>query len=120
MSVIKQIRELITPHAAENADAWAARWIPSAQQHIASEVVQSITALTGGELDQLTPETHLHDDLGLNELQHVELMLDVERKFNLEISNQDDVEIQTIAQLVQCVHAKPGKPEARNHDDEKG
>jgi acyl carrier protein len=60
----------------------------------------------------------LIEDLGLNELQRVELVLAVEQQVNLEISDRDAEGIQTIAQLVQCVHSKPRRTDAMSVAEE--
>ncbi len=104
MSVIEHIKEMISPGALENANAWAAQWFPDSQRAIASGVVQSVMSLAGGNPERLTSETRFVEDLALNELKRVQLVLDVERRFDLEIPDQDAHEIQTIGELVEWVH----------------
>ncbi len=106
MSVVQHIKEMISSNATENADAWAAKWFTGPQQVVASSVAQLIIAIAGGDLDRLTAETRFIEDLALNELQRVQLVMAVEQQFNVEISDQDADGIDTVAQLVECVHAK--------------
>lgn len=106
MSVVQQIKEMISSSATEDAQAWAAKWFAGPQQIVASGVAQLVIAAAGGDLDRLTAETRFIEDLALNELQRVQLLMAVEQQFNLEISDEDAEGIDTIAQLVECVHAK--------------
>ena len=106
MSVVQQIKEMISAGATENAEAWAAKWFAGPRQIVASGVAQLVIAAAGGDLDRLTPETRFIEDLSLNELQRVQLVMAVEDQFRFEISDEDAEGIDTIAQLVECVRAK--------------
>ena len=110
---MKQIKEMMSPGTTEHANAWAAQRFAGAQQAVASGVVQAVIAVAGDELDRLTPQTRLIEDLALNELQRVQLMLAVEQEFGVEIADRDGEGIQTIAQLVGCVQ-KARQAEAVN------
>ena len=112
MSVVQHIKEMISPGATENADAWAAKWFAVPQQAVASAVAQLVIAVAGGDLDRLTTETRFIEDLALNELQRVQLVMAVEQHFNLEISDEDAKGIDTMVQLVACVHAKTHEVDA--------
>jgi acyl carrier protein len=92
--------------AVENADAWAAKWFAGPQQFVASGVAQSVITVAGGQLEQLTAETRFIDDLSLNELQRVQLVLAVERQFNVELSDEDAKGIDTMSQLIEWIHAR--------------
>ena len=106
MSVIDQIKEMISPAPAAGADAWAEGFFPGPQQAVASRVVRIVLAIAGGEIFRLTDQTRLIEDLALNELQRVQLVMAVEEQFGIEISEQDAQGIQMIGQLVERVHGK--------------
>ena len=112
MSVVQHIKEMISSGAMENADAWAAQWFAGPQQFVASGVAQSVMAVADGHLEQLTAETRFIEDLSLNELQRVQLVLAVERQFNVELSDEDAKGIDTMAQLIEWVHAKTHESDA--------
>src|ERR1051325_7400794 len=109
MSVIEHIKEIVSPGAAEKNQAWAAQWFPSAQRATAIGIGSVVVALAGGDLERLTADTRLTEDLSLNELQHVQLIVAIEEQFNVEILESDTNQMHTIAQLVECVHSKPPK-----------
>jgi len=106
VSVVQHIKEMISSGATENADAWAAKWFAVPQRVVASGVAQLVIAIAGGDLDRLSAQTRFIEDLGLNELQRVQLVMAVEQQFNVELSDQDAEDIDTMAQLVEWVHAK--------------
>jgi acyl carrier protein len=114
VSVVQHIKEMISSSATENADAWAAKWFPGPQMAVASGVAQLVIAVAGGDLDRLTAETQFIEDLALNELQRVQLVMAVEQQFNVEFSDQDAEGLDTMAQLVECVHTKTHGTEAQS------
>jgi acyl carrier protein len=85
---------------------WAEQWFATPQQIVATGVSESVMSTGGGDLKQLTPAARLVEDLHLNELQQVRLMLALEQRFNLEISDRDVEGIRTIQQLVDWVESK--------------
>jgi acyl carrier protein len=96
----------------ENADAWAAKWFAGPQRFVASAVAQSVIAVAGGHLEALTAGTRFIEDLSMNELQRVQLVLAVERQFNVELSEEDAKDIETLAELIEWVHAKTHESDA--------
>jgi acyl carrier protein len=106
MNVLGHIKEMISPGAADAGRLWAEQWFATPQQMVATGVSESVMAHGGGDLKQLTPAARLVEDLQLNELQRVQLMLAVEQRFNLEISDRDAEGILTIQQLVDWVESK--------------
>ena len=113
MSVVQHIKEMISSNTTENADAWAAKWFAGPRQAVASGVAPLVMTVAGGDLHRLTAETRFIEDLALNELQRVQLVMAVEQQFNVEISDQDAEGIDTMAQLVEWVHAKTHRAEAK-------
>ena len=112
MNIVEHIKEIVSPSSAEDAKAWAAQWFSEPQRVAATGVVQCVMANGISDMERLTPDARLIEDLGLNELQQVQLMLAVDQRFNLEISDGDAKGIQTIAQLIECVHLKMSGPPA--------
>lgn len=55
--------------------------------------------------DEITPELKLREDLGLDSLNMVELMVELEDKFNIEIeeSDLDPAALQTVSQIYDLV-----------------
>ena len=118
MKVIEHIKEMISPGSV-NVDAWAAQFFSGSRQGVASRILQIISTLTNSELSRLTDQTRLIEDLGLNELQRVQLVLAVEEQFGIEISEQDVREAQTLGQFVERVYQKARSAEAAQGRDRK-
>lgn len=55
--------------------------------------------------NEITPELKLKEDLGLDSLNLVELMVEIEEKFDIEIeeSDLDPAELQTVSRLYDLV-----------------
>lgn len=55
--------------------------------------------------ENITPELKLNEDLGLDSLNMVELMVELEERFNIEIdeSDLDPSELQTVSQIYALV-----------------
>lgn len=88
------------------ARAWSERFFHGRRRSLATMVIESVSANGGGDLERLTPGSRLVEDVALNELQRVQLVLDVEERFDLEISDGDAERIKTIEELVDCVESK--------------
>lgn len=55
--------------------------------------------------EEILPEHRLHDDLGLDSLNMVELMVELEEQFNIELdeSDLDPAKLQTVKQIYALV-----------------
>ena len=55
---------------------------------------------------EVRPETLIADDLGMNFIDNVELIMALEAKFNIEISDEDADEMKTIGDVVSYIESK--------------
>lgn len=73
---------------------------------------QQIYATLGGYLrrdpDSLHPEDSLRDDLGLDSLQTIELVYEVESTFDIQIPDEDFGRLGTIGDVVSYLHERTG------------
>jgi acyl carrier protein len=106
MSVLGQLKDMVTPGEPERVSTWAAQYFDGSERTVASGVVQAIIGREGIALERVTPESRLIEDLALNELRLVQLVLAVEEKFAVEVSDQDAAPIHTVRELIACVHKK--------------
>ncbi len=72
---------------------------------ILEKVKEIIVDLQGFDLSKLEPETKLIDDLGFDSLDAVEIIMDLEREFNIaildsETENQENLTIQSLVDIV--------------------
>lgn len=68
---------------------------------IFEKVKQIIAEELGVELDDITMDTHLTDDLGADSLDAVELIMSIEDEFEVEIPDEDLQKVQTVADIVE-------------------
>ncbi|WAM30883.1 acyl carrier protein [Caldicellulosiruptor naganoensis] len=55
------------------------------------------------EVDKITPESSFLDDLGADSLDIVELIMELEEEFNIEIPDEDAEKIRTVADAVKYI-----------------
>ena len=67
-------------------------------------VREVIAEVTGNELDDVLPESHLEDDLGVTPLDYQRLISRLEKEFGISLSENDIIdEIETVQQLAAVV-----------------
>lgn len=89
----------------DQAEGWAQKFFPASQQEAARRVAQMLTAHFGARLETLTPATELKD-LMANNLEPVKFVLELEREFELEISDTEGESLATVGDVVSCVHVR--------------
>ncbi|MDI3257187.1 MAG: acyl carrier protein [Kyrpidia sp.] len=62
----------------------------------------------GVDEDKVTMEASFKDDLGADSLDIVELVMELEDEFGMEISDEDAEKISTVAEVVQYVESHQG------------
>jgi acyl carrier protein len=79
------------------------------------EIVEKVKALISEQLgvdeSEITPSASFSDDLGADSLDQVELVMALEEKFSLEISDADTERIRTVQDAIEYIekHAKVSK-----------
>jgi acyl carrier protein len=67
------------------------------REEILKEVQKLVSQLTDAEI---TEETNLHDDLGFDSLDDVELIMNCEKHFGIRIPDEEAGEIDTIKEMI--------------------
>jgi acyl carrier protein len=77
---------------------------------IVADVLERVTAIIvdrlGVEESKITLEASFKDDLGADSLDVVELVMELEDEFDLEISDDDAEKISTVGDAVNYIQAK--------------
>ena len=76
------------------------------KQEIAAGVRQAITDQAGYINSEITDEKRLEIDLCLDKLDVVELVMNVEESFNIEISEEEAEKVNTVGDLIGIVTRK--------------
>jgi acyl carrier protein len=77
-----------------------------ATQDIAEGLREIMAARLGLPPEQLVPEARLVEDLGLDSLDAVELAISVERKFDIEVPEEELTKLKTVADMVALVESR--------------
>ena len=77
-----------------------------ATQDVPSGLREIMAARLGLPVEQLVPEARLVEDLGLDSLDAVELAISVERKFDIEVPEEELTKLKTVADMVALVESR--------------
>ena len=77
-----------------------------ATQGVAEGLREIMAARLGLPAEQLVPEARLVEDLGLDSLDAVELAISVERKFDIEVPEEELTKLKTVADMVALVQSR--------------
>jgi acyl carrier protein len=77
-----------------------------ATQDVADGLREIMAARLGLPAEQLLPEARLVEDLGLDSLDAVELAISVERKFDIEVPEEELTKLKTVADMVALVESR--------------
>jgi acyl carrier protein len=75
-------------------------------EDVRSTVVELVAERMGVEPDQITDETHFVNDLQSDSLDMAELVIDLEEKFDLSISDEEAQQIETVGQAIDYIEQK--------------
>lgn len=73
---------------------------------IKEKVVQIIVNKLGLDEEQVTPEAHIINDLGADSIETVELIMEFEDKFGIEIPDDDGEKIATVGDAITYLEEK--------------
>ena len=80
-----------------------------ATQDVANGLREIMAARLGLQPEQLVPEARLVEDLGLDSLDAVELAISVERKFDIEVPEDELTKLKTVADMLALVESRTGQ-----------
>lgn len=71
-----------------------------------SKIIKVIMEMSERSKEELKPEARLLEDLGMDELDQIELVMALEDRFGIDISNKEIRDIKTVEELVNLVNGK--------------
>ena len=72
---------------------------------VTERVYEIVATQLGVSKEQITPETHFVNDLGADSLDQVELVMELEEEFDINIPDDAAEKIQTVGQAVQYIES---------------
>ncbi len=75
------------------------------------EVKQIISDEFFIEMEEITEESDLRNDLGIDSLAATQLILDLEKKYNIRISEEEAVELKKFSDVINILNEKVKKDE---------
>ena len=76
---------------------------------IMERVMDIVSEQLGVDKDKITPETSFVNDLGADSLDTVELVMELEEEFDINIPDDAAEKIQTVGQAVKFIEENSGK-----------
>jgi acyl carrier protein len=70
---------------------------------VAERVIEIVAEQLGVNKDQITPETSFVNDLGADSLDTVELVMELEEEFDINIPDDAAEKIQTVGQAIEYI-----------------
>jgi len=77
--------------------------MPEELKKIEERVIEIVCEQMGASRDKISPETSFIQDLGADSLDTVELVMEFEDEFDLNIPDEDAEKIQTVADAVKYI-----------------
>ena len=73
---------------------------------VETKIKEAIVEKLGVEESKVTPQASFINDLGADSLDTVELIMELENKFNIQIPDEDQEKIQTVGDAISYVKSK--------------
>ena len=70
---------------------------------VAERVIEIVAEQLGADKDKVTPETSFVNDLGADSLDTVELVMELEEEFDINIPDDAAEKIQTVGQAIEFI-----------------
>lgn len=82
---------------------------------IADRIAEILVTVFEAPRDKIRPDAHLIDDLGADSLDLIEVQMQCEEEFGIEISDEEAAGVLTVADIVQLVdrHLQAGAKRSR-------
>lgn len=70
------------------------------------KIVRIVQENLGVSSEEITPATHLVNDLGADSLDHVELVMTLEEEFEIEIPDEQAERLNTVQDIIDLINAQ--------------
>ena len=70
---------------------------------VTERVYEIVATQLGVSKEQITPETHFVNDLGADSLDQVELVMELEEEFDIDVADEDVERLKTLGDLIRYI-----------------
>jgi acyl carrier protein len=74
-------------------------------ENLEKEIISIISDVSGFDIEEITPETNLMNDLEVDSIKAIEITVAIEKKFKISVRDEDVPNITTVAQAVELVNS---------------
>jgi acyl carrier protein len=78
----------------------------SENRTIVSAVLDLLSTTSGISVEKITKDMNIIDDLGMDSFSIVEIVYELEMKFDVQVRNEDLKKIKTVADVIELVETK--------------
>ncbi len=71
-------------------------------------VLKAVAERTGRELSEITPQTDVREDLGMDSLDAVELIMELEEELGISMPSDKTAELKTVGEIVALAESLAG------------
>ena len=75
---------------------------------VSERVISIVAEQLGVDKEKVTPATHFVNDLGADSLDTVELVMELEEEFDVDIPDDAAEKIQTVGQAIEFIESQQG------------
>ncbi len=73
-------------------------------ENVEKEIVSIISDVSGFDAEEMTPDVHFFNDLGIDSIKAIEIAVAIEKKFKIKVRDEDVPKITTLKQAVELVN----------------
>ena len=73
------------------------------KQDLTNKLKEIISDKTGIEINEVTNDSHLKDDLGADSLDSIEIVMEAEKQFNIAVPDEYYDEVKTVSEAVEYI-----------------
>ena len=73
-------------------------------KNVEQEIISIISDVSGFDAEEIKPDTNLHNELEIDSIKAIEITVAIEKKFKIQVRDEDVPNITTLRQTVELVN----------------
>jgi len=75
------------------------------ENNIEKEIIAIISEIAGVEENEISPQSHLANDLEIDSIKAIEIIVAIEKKYKISIRDEDISQIKTVQEILNLVNS---------------